>query len=131
MIILAKNADLCTACHLCEDACSNLYFKEKNESKACLRIIEQADSSKRMITCTQCGKCMDVCPVKAIKRDKRGIVRIDKKICVGCLMCIAVCPEDAMFQHNDHVEPFKCVACGICTKQCPTNAIFLQDVPDI
>ncbi len=131
MKILQKNPQLCTMCYACEDACSQLYFKEKTPLKASLRIITEQNRLTRIITCTQCGKCMAVCPVKAITRDKHGIVRINKKICIGCLMCVAACPEDAMFYHESLTEPFKCIACGVCTKSCPTQAIFLDEVPDI
>ena len=126
--ILAKNEELCTACHACEEACSNLYFKEKNPLKASLRIIINEDDTKKIITCTQCGKCAEVCPVQAITMDKLGIWRINKKICIGCLMCVAACPEEAMFQHDDLIETFKCVACGVCVKACPTEAIFIKEI---
>ncbi|UYP43797.1 Ion-translocating oxidoreductase complex subunit B [Candidatus Lokiarchaeum ossiferum] len=124
---LAKKEDLCTACHACEDACSKLYFKEVNSLKASLRIKVNDDESKTIITCTQCGRCAEVCPVEAIYQDKKGIYRIRKKDCVGCLMCVAACPENAMFQHDALLEPFKCVACGICVKECPTGAIFIEE----
>lgn len=123
MKVLRKNPELCIACHACESTCSKLYFKEDNVEKACLRI-KDTDSHSEIITCTQCGECIDICPVQAITRDKNGIVRINKKICVGCFMCVGFCPELAMFMHDDYIEPFKCISCGQCVKNCPTNAIY-------
>ncbi len=125
---LATKEDLCTACHACEEACSNLYFRENNPLKASLRIIINDDDSKTINTCSQCGRCAEVCPVEAIYQDKKGIYRIRKKDCVGCLMCVAACPEDVMFQHDSLIETFKCVSCGICVKACPTGAIFIEEV---
>jgi len=126
--ILTKNEDLCTACHNCEFSCSNLYFKEKNVSKASIRIRLNEHGISSINSCTQCGEFADVCPVQAIYRDKSGIFRIKKKICVGCLMCVARCKENAMFQQNSMIEPFKCVSCGICTQNCPTQAITIKEI---
>ena len=40
--------------------------------------------------CKNCGKCMKLgCP--AISKGEKGIV-IDKSQCVGCEVCVAVCP---------------------------------------
>jgi len=127
MKVLRKKPELCIACHACENTCSKLYFKEENPEKACLRI-KETDSHPQIITCTQCGVCIDICPVEAIKRDKNGIVRIsNKKKCVGCFMCVGFCPELAMFMHEDYIEPFKCVSCGQCVKVCPTGAIYISE----
>ena len=122
MKLLAKNESLCIGCGECEEVCSKTYFKEVNQEKSCIRIQDKAIN-----VCTQCGECIDVCSVAAISRDKNGIVRINKKICVGCFMCVGFCPELAMKMHGDLLEPFKCVACGQCAKVCPTHAIFISE----
>jgi anaerobic carbon-monoxide dehydrogenase iron sulfur subunit len=124
--VLAKKEELCIACHLCEEICSKAFFKEENIEKACLRV-HSNEETNTIITCTQCGVCIDICPVEAIYRDKNDIVRIKKDICVGCLACVGFCPEEAMFYHDDCREPFKCVACGLCAKKCPTEAIFIEE----
>lgn len=132
MRLLAKIEENCVACHSCEEVCSNLYFKEENPLKAALRIIEANNDSDphQIITCTQCGACIDVCPAQAITRAKNGVVRINKKMCVGCFICVSVCPENALFFHDDLQEPFKCVACGVCVKNCPTEALYIKKIPD-
>ncbi|SKC48861.1 4Fe-4S binding protein [Maledivibacter halophilus] len=126
MKALTKNEELCIGCGLCEEICSNAYFKEKNREKACIRI--KGGDENQINVCTQCGVCIDICPVEAITRDKRGVVRINKKDCVGCFMCVGFCPEEAMMQHDDYIEPFKCIACGLCAKECPTGAITIKDI---
>ncbi|HYE82438.1 MAG TPA: 4Fe-4S binding protein [Clostridia bacterium] len=125
MKVLGKKPELCIQCHACESICSKTWFKEDNALKSCIRISEDEKGGAVIISCTQCGECIDICPVEAIKRDKNGIVRIDKSICVGCFMCVGYCPELAMFMHEDYLEPFKCIACGQCAKSCPTGAIFI------
>lgn len=127
MKVLGKNPELCIQCHACESTCSNTWFKNDNAEKSCIRINgSKEDSAKAEITvCSQCGECIRICPVEALTRDKNGVIRVDKKNCVGCFMCVGFCPELAMFMHEDYLEPFKCVACGQCAKNCPTGAIFI------
>jgi Fe-S-cluster-containing dehydrogenase component len=130
MKVLRKKPELCIACHACETTCSNTWFKENNIEKSCVKIGEGAASSNKntITTCTQCGECMAVCPIEALTCDKNGIVRVNKKNCVGCFMCVGFCAEHAMMMHEDYMEPFKCVACGQCVRVCPTNAIFIEEV---
>lgn len=42
----------------------------------------------------KCSGCAEVCPVKAIKREKKVIV--DKKKCIECGACISACKHDAI-----------------------------------
>lgn len=126
MKVLKKNAELCIQCHACEELCSNLYFSEEDINKARIRI-ESIKLKPNIITCTQCGVCIGICPVEAIQRKENGIIYIDKKTCVGCFMCVGFCPEHAMFMHDDYIEPFKCISCGQCVKVCPTEAIYMSE----
>ncbi|HPM05290.1 MAG TPA: 4Fe-4S binding protein, partial [Candidatus Cloacimonas sp.] len=43
--------------------------------------------------------------------------------CIGCLMCVAVCPTESMRTYLGNQNPFKCIACGVCVKSCPAEAI--------
>lgn len=122
---LAKKSSLCIECHLCEETCSTAYFKESNVEKSCIRIATKGEETINV--CNQCGVCIDICPVLAIYRDTKGVVRIKKEQCVGCFMCVGFCPEEAMGQHDHYIEPFKCIACGLCAKKCPTGAIYIKE----
>lgn len=45
--------------------------------------------------CSFCGKCSNVCPVKAITIDKQVKKRIhDFKRCIGCGLCAAACKTE-------------------------------------
>ena len=122
MKILVHKQELCTGCRACEVACSTAYFKTPDRNKSAIRIINN-DNSFHARKCTQCGECIDMCTAHAIYRDKNGVVRIDKKLCVGCLGCVGYCSELVMFYDDNLTEPFKCIACNICVKACPENAL--------
>lgn len=47
--------------------------------------------------CTQCGVCVSVCPVSALKVDKKTAkIVFDEDKCVVCGLCIDACPTTAM-----------------------------------
>lgn len=43
--------------------------------------------------CVKCGVCAGKCPVGAIDADDPS--KTDEKICISCMRCIAVCPQEA------------------------------------
>ena len=132
MKIVGKNEAKCTICGACETECSTTYFKEDDRLKSSIQVHETTEKDDSIIeVCNQCGNCIDVCPVQAITRTKKGIVVISKKTCVGCFNCVGVCPTGTMFWHENIVEPFKCIACSRCTKECPTEAIYMEEVDNI
>ena len=44
-------------------------------------------------TCTHCGTCARLCPVGAIPVQHPA--QTDAGLCIGCMRCVAVCPEHA------------------------------------
>jgi carbon-monoxide dehydrogenase iron sulfur subunit len=132
MKVLRVRAERCTDCHLCEEACSETWFKVKDRAKSAIHIGERpkADAPYTVIVCTQCGECIDVCPTKAIRRAANGVVRIDKAECVGCMACVGFCTIWAMGMHADEQAPFKCVASGKCVTVCPENALSIEEEID-
>ena len=53
-------------------------------------------------------------------------VLVDRKLCVSCGGCVAVCPVAAL-ELNDRypVCSNACTNCGICVKFCPVGALRL------
>ena len=45
--------------------------------------------------CIQCGLCVGVCPVNAIRLTENGI-EIDVEKCTGCGICVKGCPVAAL-----------------------------------
>lgn len=131
MKVLVFKPELCDGCRICEETCSQTWFKEVNSEKSAIRISETTGQRGhfRAVVCSQCGECIDACPTLALRRDRSGIVRIQKAPCVGCLSCVGFCPLAAMYVQADDVVPFKCVACAKCVKACPQGALEIQELP--
>ncbi len=125
---LEKNESLCIGCHQCEAACAKAYYKTEDPAYACIRVEDGKDGGHPVIhICSQCGKCAEVCNTCVIQPNPKGVYMLQKKECVGCLMCVGFCPEQVMVQSDDRLEPSKCTACGICVKACPTGAIYIVE----
>ncbi len=115
----------------CELACSRTFFKTDDPAYSCIRLLPESKGSAalRINVCNQCGECIAVCPVEALRATKLGIVLVDKKTCVGCVNCIGFCPTVSMRQVPGQPLVFKCTSCAACVKVCPTGALSIADVP--
>ena len=123
MKVLTYDPELCVGCYICEEVCSETWFKVTDVEDSRIRIQDDGEDQLRAVFCVQCGDCVGVCPTGALYSDKRGIVRVRKKLCVGCLSCVGFCPYLAMFYHADRAEPFNCIVCGKCVDECPADAL--------
>lgn len=128
------DADLCTECRLCQDACPiNRYtdLSGKYGEKLALPILLSMQDGRLNTNnvCSHCSNapCMYFCPAKVITRDDRsGAVMIEKEFCIGCGMCISACPNDAVFLDMQRGKAIKCELCGgipQCVENCPTEAL--------
>ena len=86
-------------------------------------------------------------PVRQRFRGRHVLKRYDNGLekCIGCSLCAAACPSDAIFveaSENTDEERFspgeryastyeinmlRCIFCGYCEDACPTEAIVLGD----
>ena len=61
----------------------------------------------------------------------RAVAVIDEAWCIGCTLCLAACPTDAIFGSNKlmHtvIEPW-CTGCERCVPVCPVDCISLENV---
>ena len=61
----------------------------------------------------------------------RTIAIIDEAWCIGCTLCIAACPTDAIVGANKRmhtvVEPY-CTGCELCIPACPVDCISLEPI---
>jgi len=54
---------------------------------------------------------------------------IDKKKCIRCGTCVAICPVEAISFGEDgypFIDKEKCIHCGACQASCPVEAIDLD-----
>ena len=65
------------------------------------------------------------------KEGPRSIAIIDEAWCIGCTLCINICPTDAIFGSNKMmhtvIEPY-CTGCELCVPVCPVDCISLEIV---
>ena len=63
----------------------------------------------------------------------RAVAVIDEAWCIGCTLCIKVCPTDAIIGSNKFmhtvIEPY-CTGCELCIPACPVDCISLENVTE-
>ncbi len=120
---LATDDSKCNGCGECMTACSMTFFKVDDRTRSAIQV-DQTESGWHITVCDQrCHHCMDECAAKALSVSRQGVVTLDKKLCVGCLACVAVCPTNSMRFAAGLLSPFKCNVCGNCAKKCPNGAL--------
>jgi len=46
--------------------------------------------------CSNCGACVEMCPVFCLRMGENGIEIVQEEECFGCRQCEEVCPLDAI-----------------------------------
>jgi anaerobic carbon-monoxide dehydrogenase iron sulfur subunit len=87
------------------------------------------------LRCLQCedAPCALACMAGAMRIDpETQVVQHDPEQCVGCWMCVMVCPFSALREGRDRKVAVKCDLCAghegpACVEACPTHALALVD----
>lgn len=138
----------CVACRSCEVACA-LYRSsvskklpeaifEEIRPMARIRVEFAGDEKGFPIQCRHCdpAPCLDACPADALYRDEEGLVLLHEERCIGCWMCLMVCPFGAPQPFRGYRRVIKCDRCQgmdapYCVESCPTGALILADPEEI
>lgn len=57
------------------------------------------------------------------------VARVDEPNCIGCALCLKVCPTDAIVGAVGQLHSVlagDCTGCGKCLPVCPTDCIVMQ-----
>lgn len=140
--------EYCMNCRLCEINCMVAHSKSKDiikafrEERAALTsrvVVEQAGPMTFAVQCRHCDEapCAQACMTGAITRDpKTGWVAHDPAKCVGCWMCIMVCPNGAISRNQAGHVAAKCDLCAAlgdpaCVTGCPNRALVLVESGEV
>ncbi len=124
------------ACAVAHSACGELFKALEEEVLSLPRVKVFASEGKNYpVSCRNCQdpKCVDACMAAALVFDKqKGMVEHNEKRCVGCWMCVMVCPYSAIRPNLKTKMPIRCDKCKdkeepACVKACPTGAIIWQE----
>jgi len=136
--VLMIDYEKCTGCRLCEQVCSVKHEGVSNPARSRIKIVKWEWEGRYVpMGCQQCesAPCMAVCPVKAISRDEEmGRVEIDYDVCIGCRMCVAICPFGGMGFDTLTSKVIKCDFCDgdpQCVRFCEPGAIQYVDAAEV
>ncbi len=136
----------CTACHMCELACSLYHEGAYRPSVARLRSeCNPTTTEIKGFTCLQtaCAKCQEACPEGAIETrvvtlEPEGafdsaakfegvsaghVLVVDENKCSNCGDCYDACPYGVIHEHPERKVAYKCDLCDG-TPQC---IVFCQN----
>jgi len=92
---------------------------------------EAVQEARRCLCCGPCKSCKG-CVVLELQPEIPEI-EVNKDLCSGCGVCVAVCPFDATrLDKSDEdlvavIDDVKCKRCGLCVTACPAGAITIKD----
>jgi Fe-S-cluster-containing hydrogenase component 2 len=144
----------CTACHMCELACSVYHEGAYRPSVARLRSeCNPTTAEIKGFTCLQtgCSKCQEVCPRDAIEtrvielklgavfdsKDRfEGVTQghvliVNEDKCDNCGDCYDVCPYGVIHPHPERKVAYKCDLCDgdpQCITFCQNPHVYAVDL---
>jgi nitrite reductase (NADH) large subunit len=139
---LSFNQSHCLACKSCEIACVLAHSQAANlemavgETPVAKRRVRVGHDAEGVaaLRCAQCDEplCVFACKSGALSRDPQTLrTTLDQAQCVGCGMCLMVCPFGIRMD-SDRNQAVRCDVCAerdvpACVAACPTRALGVQD----
>jgi len=126
------NKELCSGCRACSVACSIARRGIADTARGAIQIVRDAVAGFEVqAVCRQCEEpeCVAACMAAALSREPgTGRVLFDEDRCVGCWMCVMVCPHRAIVRDEKAGKAIRCDQCEgrdvpACAAACATAAI--------
>ena len=140
------NIENCLGCKSCELACTVEHSQSKSLFGAISEsplpkkrvYVEYGDGKNIPLQCRHCQEapCVDACISGALKWDSQAnLVTHDRERCVGCWMCIMVCPFGVIGREKDAKVAIKCDRCTerdapACVEACPSGALVFTTLEE-
>ncbi|NPV87375.1 MAG: 4Fe-4S binding protein [Anaerolineae bacterium] len=82
---------LCNCCACCCPGMKATAAGKKNiEAVSRYRVVFEAHK------CAADHACVEMCPVRAVRVGEDGLPQVDHALCLGCGLCVSVCPQGAL-----------------------------------
>ena len=133
----------CNACKTCEVVCSVGHspsqdlasvILEGNAALPRVKVYSGEGEGNYLVACRHCKDypCLNACIAGALEYDPEKGLLFDAEKCVGCWMCVMVCPYGAVRSDARSAKSVRCDLCADindprCAKSCPTKAIIYTE----
>jgi len=149
--VIVVNIEKCLGCKSCELACALVHSKSKVLEEAIVEsprpqrmvTVEAAEEFAVPIQCRHCeaAPCVGICPTGAIQRQsEQAPVVVDEDLCIGCKLCMLICPFGVLQIGPEGRVIIKCDMClerlekgqePACVEACPTGTLKLVSLKDV
>jgi len=87
-----KIANICMCC----GCCCGVLRTIKSHPRPAEFVSSPFRSFFRSETCSDCGTCLDRCPMGALARHDGDGIQLDPGRCIGCGLCVTTCPSGSL-----------------------------------